>query len=379
MRIAIATTTGFHLVHLARELIEMGHEVTYYSSHPLYRICRDGVPRARARSQFARLQPIATGALQRIAPALQGRCVEAMLEKMDVQVARCLEPCDVFIGLSAMIDRSGEVARRRYGASVIADRGAMHVLTQRALTALNGRSTLTDCYVRRELRSYEVADYVALPSENCIRSFMEHGVPAHKLFLNQYGVDLSRFSPTAQPDGDFTLIFVGNWSRTKAVDIISAAASQLTDVKFIHVGTVGDCSIPQMKNLQSLGHIPNGLLRDIYAKAHALLLPSRQDGFGMVMLEALASGLGVIASEKTGAPDIKDKMTNKDMVEIVRAGSVESLVDAIERMRVRSAAVPSRKLRHVMSEEDISYFGWRAYARRYAEFITGIHYEGKCA
>ncbi|WP_020203304.1 glycosyltransferase family 4 protein [Cupriavidus sp. WS] len=379
MKIAIATTTGFHLVHLARELIARGNDVTYYSSHPLYRIVRDGVPRRHARAQFAALQPFATGALQRVLPALQGRCVETMLERMDEQVARRLEPCDVFIGLSAMMDKSGEAARRMYGARVVADRGAMHVLTQRALTAHNGVSTLSERYVRRELRSYEVADYVALPSRNCVRSFVEHGVPERKLFLNLYGVDLARFMPTPRPAGDFTAIFVGNWSRTKAVDIICAAARRLPDVTFLHAGTAGDCHMPQMKNLRSLGHVPNGMLRETYAKAHALLLPSRQDGFGMVMLEALASGLSVIASEKTGAPDIRQRISNKHAVEIVEAESVESLVGAITRTRQRVCAQPAHEPRHLMSDADIAYFGWQAYARRYAAFIAAIGGAGEGA
>lgn len=372
MRIAIATTTGFHLVHLARELINLGHDVKYYSYHPSSRIKKDGIPLEKFSSLFLSTQPWASGALFRYIPKLQKRCVEKMLAITDESIASRLEPCDIFIGLSAMACKSAELARKKFNAKVIIDRGSMHVKTHRALIEIDGSSRMSKGYLERELCSYEVADYITIPSLNSFLSFINNGHQAQNLFLNHYGVNLKRFHPTPKPEGPFTLVFVGSWTFTKGVDTLNLALEIIPDIKVIHAGTTPNSEIPHHKCIQTLGHVNNDELVKIYSRAHALVLPSRQDGFGMVMLEALACGLPVIASDKTGGPDIQEVIENKDNLEIFTAGCVESLVKAIKKIRMRVESTPKQLERCALSKKDINYFSWQAYAQRYAKFITSI-------
>jgi glycosyltransferase involved in cell wall biosynthesis len=370
VRIVIATTSGFHLRHLARELLALGRDVTYMTYLPKFRIRRDGIALASARSHFLRLQPWSTAALFRHLPALQMRAVEALLARTDAAFARDLPPCDVFIGLSAMAVESARTARRKYGAKVIIERGSRHVSSQQALLSATGGGPLGATYVERELAGYELADYIALPSRHSVESFLERGFEPARLFRNPYGVDFAAFSPTPRPAGPLRLLFVGAWSFRKGCDILERLLAANPDLALTHVGSGGDVPLPALANFVSVGHRTHRELRDLMASHHILLLPSREDGFGMVLIEALACGLPVVASAMTGAPDLKALIAAGDAVKVVAPADVEALASAVRDAAEFVGRQPPD--RRILAEADVANLSWGAYARRYDAFLRRI-------
>jgi glycosyltransferase involved in cell wall biosynthesis len=293
-----------------------------------------------------------------------------MLELTDDAVARSLPPCDIFIGLSSMSVKSAKVAREKFGAKIVIDRGARHVLSQNDILSKGQANPLSQLYVDRELASYEQADYISLPSEHAVESFVEKGFDRSRLFKNLYGVDLNRFKPTPKPYGAIKLLFVGGWSLQKGVDVLSNAVAQLQNVTLTHVGQRIDAEFPRLPNFTSLGYADHARLRDVFASHHILVLPSRQDGFGMVLTEALASGLAVIGSRMTGAQDLKQMLKKPQFVGLTEPGDVNGLATAIEEMaRVISSEPASRE---ILTEADKFGLSWTAYAKRYDDFITSI-------
>jgi len=370
MRIVVATTRGFHLGHLARELIAMGRDVTYLTYLPAFRIMRDGIPLKRARSYFLKLQPWSTAALFRHAPSLQRRAVESLFKLADEAFADDLPPCDVFIGLSSMTVKSALVAREKYRAKVILDRGSRHVLSQRELLSGGGGRAVSAVSIERELAGYDAVDYIALPSQHAVESFLERGFAPERLFKNSYGVDFGAFAPSRRPGGPMRLLFVGNWSYQKGCDILASALSANPDWSLSHVGARGDLEFPTLANFASLGHKTHPELREVMTQHHVLVLPSRQDGFGMVLLEALACGLPVIGSAMTGAPDVKARIADKEAVKVVKPADADGLVAAIRDM---AAFVERQRAdRKLLTEDDRAHFSWAAYARRYDAFLRSI-------
>jgi glycosyltransferase involved in cell wall biosynthesis len=101
----------------------------------------------------------------------------------------------------------------------------------------------------------------------------------------------------------------------------------------------------------------------LYAQCDVFVLPSLFEGFGLVILEALAAGLPVISTPHTGAVDV---LKNAALGHLVHAGSVEALLAA---MRHYVDIRPSRAA--VMSAVAAlrSVFSWEAYGDGWAALL----------
>jgi alpha-1,6-mannosyltransferase len=132
------------------------------------------------------------------------------------------------------------------------------------------------------------------------------------------GVNLDLFAPQPQrckpPYGHRpTVLYVGRLSQEKDLDILFEAFTLLNRQGQYQLQIVGDGPLrPQTERfVQSTPHtlyaglIPYGIrLAEVYAAADVLALPSRNETFGLTMLEALASGLPVVAVNQGGPANL---------------------------------------------------------------------------
>lgn len=362
MTYAIVTTTGFHLRHLAREWAEMEVPILYRSYAPPFRLARQGIPNPRASSYFAQTLPLSALAQLRLLGRYQTWFVDRMLKDSDEYLSRHLRPCRALVGLSAMSIATAEAARRQGAKLVIADRGSSHVLHQANILTQSG-AAMRASYIERELRSYELADYVAVPSQFALRSFLEQGYPSDRIFVNPYGVDLSTFDVRHDVSRTRDVVFVGQWSLRKGCDVLTRAIAAMPTLTFTHVGSVVDTPLPVSRNFTSYGYVPHERLNQVLQQHRVLALPSREDGFGMVLLEALAAGLTLVASTATGGPDVRDSLEDPSRVQLVLPGNVDSLIAGLEAASM-SAVAPVR-----LSGVERTHWTWQAYASRYLAFI----------
>ena len=371
MRIAIATTGRFHVLDLARELCALGHEVAFYTIVPRARTAKFGLPPASHRSLLVWLLPFV--GLQRIAGnRFQGVFDQLLLFLVDHLIAWKLEPCDVFIGMSGLSIACANKARARYGAKVYIERGSRHILSQKQiLQELLEKVTTVEqvpAYaVRRELASYSLADTVVVPSQHALDSFTELGFRTEKLFRNPYGVDLAMFHPTTLKEkGRSTLIYVGTWSYQKGVDLLVEALSTIRDVDLLHIGAIGDAPFPQSANFKHVEPVPQWNLRDYYAQAEVFVLASRQDGYGLVLAQALACGLPLVCSDRTGGTDLRELLSDTPWISVFPHWDSEALRRAIQEMIPRAKELHGRRDLLEHSRDSLS---WKAYALRYDQHI----------
>lgn len=368
MRIAIVTTGRFHVLDLARELSKLGHHVEFYSFVPRGRAEKFGLPSRCHRNLLPYVAPLV--AAQRYGPKrfIRGWLDEKLLWTMDSLVASILEPCNVFIGMSGLCVKSAEAAKRKYGAKVFIERGSRHILSQKeildAIRAPAGRkTTVPDYAVRRELASYEIADIIVVPSRHAKRSFIERGVTLEKLFRNPYGVDLSMFPPTPAPSPDPpTVIYVGSWSLRKGCDVLTEAWQKLKGVKLIHVGPYGDEPIPRESGFQHYGPVDQERLADFYAKAHVFAIASREEGLSLVQAQALACGLPVVCTDRTGGEDLSEFLDDPSSITVVSIEDSDSLANAIHESLDRACRMNGVRDLLGQAREKLS---WRAYGERY--------------
>jgi glycosyltransferase involved in cell wall biosynthesis len=368
LRVAILTTGRFHVCDLARELSALGHEVAFYCAVPPWRTRRFGLPSRSNRWLGGWLAPLVLAERLATGTSAEPLATRAVNEALDELAARLLEPCDVFIGMSGMCTRTAEVARRRFGARVLVERASRHILSQReileALPRLPGAPPpVADWTVQRELEAYQLADRIVVPSHHVLCSFLERGVPPERLFRNPLGVDLHMFPPTETPtNGAPCVLSVGTWSLRKGSDTLVAAWRRLRGVRLLHVGGVTNAILPREPGFEHHAAVDQRRLPAFYARGHVFALASREDGFGVVLAQALASGLPIVCSERTGGEDLAELLEDPRWVRVVPCEDVEALAGALDDALEQSRRLVGKRDILGHAREEVS---WQAYARRY--------------
>ena len=363
MRVFIAASRPFHLIHLARELAEKGVDTTFFSYVPNFFIKRYGIGKANHKSFFWSLLPWSILALQKKIPGLQKYSTYKIMKKIDLKVSSQVDKCDVFIGLSGVYVESFKAAKK-VNALSICDRASSHISDQCNLVKNDSTHYFPSEYIHRELAGYAIADKIALPSIFSAESFFRHRFE-QKIFINNYGVNLSRFQPSAVDDKNRrNVLFVGGWNIRKSCDLVYDLAKKYPDITITHAGSVDEGSdYPVgLNNFRSLGHVSNKDLYMVYSMHDVLILPSREDGFGMVLLESLACGTPIIGSKNTGCPDIKKILKDDLSVTVLEELTTDCLVAAIEK-------IVNKKTRAIFTDVEKSHFSWEKYSHRYLEFI----------
>jgi glycosyltransferase involved in cell wall biosynthesis len=282
-----------------------------------------------------------------------------------------IEPCDVLVAMSGIGLRVLGEAKRRYGAHVFLERSSRHILSQREiLRAVPGLAdAVPDFAVSRELRGYALADVISVPSQQVVDSFVERGFDRSRLYLNPFGVDLVDFPVTLAPNNHpRVILFVGTWSLQKGVDVLVAAWRRLPATRLLHVGAIGDAPIPDDERFEHVDPVDQKQLSAFYARSDVCVLASRQEGLATVQLQALASGVRLVCTTRTGGEDLR-ALTVRGAIEVAPPDAPDALATAIARA-LHELPVPGtpRDLLGAHREQ----LSWRAYARRYADKMADV-------
>jgi len=366
LRIGVAASGRFHLLDLARELSLLGAEVQFYSYVPRKRALEFGLPAKCHVALFPLLFPLV--GMERLLPRLFPRLIERLMcWALDMSVILRMRRCDIFICMSGMYVLAAQFAKWKYGALVHLHRSSRHILSQREILAhLPGSTQVSSLMVARELKGYQIADRIIVPSTHVTESFSKWPELAHKLFLNPLGVDINQFPGRIPPPNCPTVIFVGQWSYRKGVDILVEAMRPLSGIRLLHVGALSDAPFPDEPKFVHRDHVPQQRLPEFYAAAHVLVLPSREDGFGVVLSQALSSGLLVVCTDRTGGPDLAQLPGLSRLIWVVGSNDVEALssalAQAIDAATGKTCVAP-------ITDNERQMLGWNCYARRDLEFM----------
>jgi glycosyltransferase involved in cell wall biosynthesis len=370
LNIAIATAGRFHLLDLARELHALGHHVRFYSYVPRARARRFGLP---AECHIP-LLPLVLPAVawERMMPRLLPRMRERMLyASLNRAVMMRLRPCDVFICMSGIYLEAARFAKERFGATIWLHRESRHILSQdEILAVVPGAERPSRLAIRRELEGYGLADRVVVPSRHVTESFRQHRPIFGKLFYNPYGVDLAMFPLCVKkaPTEPVSFLFVGLWCLRKGCDLLAEAVRKVPGVRLTHVGAVGDLNFPTGGDrFLHLDPVPQPELARFYSAADVFVLASREDGFGIVLAQALASGLPLLCTDRTGGADLAHTPFLALRITVVPAGNLDALVSGIAGWRARLRAGDDLPLLEATDREKLS---WAAYARRYSDGLA---------
>ena len=175
---------------------------------------------------------------------------------------------------------------------------------------------------RIERTAYRDSTLVVTPSESSSQELqLGFDISPTKVRVIPHGIDPVRFSsePEADVSDSVQLLFVGEHEARKGIEFLLGAMDLLRNTR----PETNLVAIGQGSTLRELKHLSNRLgiadrvefrgylpdpdgtrLPKAYSQADIFVLPSLQEGFGFVLLEAMASGLPVVATDISAIPEV---------------------------------------------------------------------------
>ena len=208
----------------------------------------------------------------------------------------------------------------------------------------------------RELREWELAKKIIVPSDYVCNEMIKCGVNPDKICIVPYGYS----SPYSHAEiekhiiekqhirnNKIRILYVGNGGYRKGVLDLIDIAERLkvsSDIEFRIAGNMGNIKerIDSIgfNNLTLLGVLDKKRLYQEYLKADIYILPSYLEGSAMSIQEALSFGLPVITTHESGS-----FITNNQEGYIFDAGDIEGMYDAIQLL------AQDEQLRYTMSHK----------------------------
>lgn len=301
-------------------------------------------------------------------------------EKFQRAIAQAdIEQCDAVIGFDTssniLVDRATNAGRPLILDQTIAHPKSKHRVYESIKTQFPDWADDMDVRAHKvsagEEYEHKKATKIVVASSFTKESLVENGVSGEKIILNPYGVDLTRFSSKHQErrSGPFRFLFAGLVCARKGIPLLLQAWKKLRpkEAELWIVGPRTPTAAAKCKsedNVKIVGQVPNAELASIMSQSDVFVFPSYFEGFGLVLLEAMAAELPVLTTTATAAPDILTE--DKDGF-IIKPGDLDALVNKMEFcLKNRGLLSEMGKRARATAEQ----FSWDAYGERWAEILS---------
>ena len=186
---------------------------------------------------------------------------------------------------------------------------------------------------RRSLREIELADWIRVNSEFAKQTFVDRGVPDSKIRVIQPGIDLNHFHPTVRKDGVFRVLAVASIDARKGIHYLLTAfeEAKIPRSELLLVGGTGDRWSKEMlrgflkrnANIrQCLMDVTTVPADESYGCASVLVHPALEDGYALVIPQALACGTPVIVTRSSGASELIEDGRNGFVIDSRSVGQI---------------------------------------------------------
>lgn len=229
-----------------------------------------------------------------------------------------------------------------------------------------------DKFLQFEKSEYDKAAFIVVASTFTKQTLIKNGINEQKILLNPYGVDLNLFyyHPKVIKQKKIFL-FIGTVDVRKGIPFLLECwnKANLQDCELWIVGPIADEikeKIEKEVSIRVFGKIMNASLSKIMKEAHVFVFPSFFEGFGLVILEAMASGLPVITTTATAGTDLIED--GKEGF-VITPGKEEQLIKCLHFFNTNPDQISIMGKQARLKAEQYS---WKDYGMRWGKIINKV-------
>ena len=335
LKISIAATNPCHLWPLARELAAAQVLGCYYSGYPAWKLEEANGVRVRAHS----LRTNVVYGLLKFVPERFRPSSRALFlwqdQGFDRWVGEHLEACNFIHAMpgQALVTFRGA---KQIGALTVLNHATgpvrewvriMEPEYARVGLKLTDYCPYDDAYFDREAEEYALADFHCAASTVVRDQLAKVGIPAKRIWVAPYGANPKVFHTqdgAAANRAGFHIMFAGMVGLRKGVKTLLDALTiaRRVDWRMSFYGArlrEAEDDISRYQGATRIdfhGAVPQAALADAMRSASVLVLPSLEEGFGLVIPQALNCGLPCIVSDRIGGKDLIQHRENGSIVPV---------------------------------------------------------------
>ncbi len=327
-----------------------------------------------------------------IARKFQGKsqAVQDLVYKRDTDFDRMMArkipdlKADVFWGFQGSCFDSLKAAKDS-GKLAVCELATAHVVQARKILAEEARLQpewadsidnlyFPAAYEKRLEEEPHRADIVISASDFTTRTLTDSGIAAEKIRKLSLGFEAAHipFSTEARnfEERPLRLLYAGTLTQRKGLSYLLEAAESWAGGKEVELHLVGGIqgSGKAFEKRRQLVHyrpaVSQAEMFQLYTEFDALILPTLFEGFGLVLVEAMAAGLPVIATSHSMAPDIVEQGSNGWIIPIRDEAAIR---DAVQQLRSLDDEAYSAMRR--AARTSALQFTWENYAHKLAEML----------
>lgn len=230
-------------------------------------------------------------------------------------------------------------------------------------------SSALEKYCQRQRDEGNLASMVVCGSSFVKKMLTDEGVDGSKIRVVPLGVSLSS-EHSRVPHNGMHALFVGGDGLRKGIGYLVRAA-EILNAADIQFRAVGDLDLTQeglsvvARLIDVKGPVPRSAMREHWAWADVLVLPSVSETFGLVILEAMAAGIAVITTTSTCGPDVMREGVDGY---VISPRDAETLAAKLDYLAANPAHLAEMKVR---ARERAADFSLEQYGRRLVNTLRG--------
>ena len=328
--ISIVVQGRFHAFALAKAMIEQGSPVQVLTNYPAFIARRFGVPS----SHVIGCAPL--GLLHRYAnrwnltnriPVINQFLHQGFSRWAAWHITHT-EPVAVHVFSGVALELFERLRTFPNPIVRLLMRGSEHIVDQFLDLDAEGKRAGSEIekpspwMVRRELQEYAMADHIITLSNFARNTFLKRGFAEEKINLLPLATNVKQFRPAREvvearlqrirSGAPLLILCTGTVSLQKGIlDFVSVARELKGRVRFRWIGNVSaDAKAIVDASRDLIDFVPRQPEADLpkfYNEADGYMFPTIQDGFAVVLAQAKAACLPIVASEHSAAPDLLEQ------------------------------------------------------------------------